>query len=633
MQGLAGIIYPDIFQVTNLIQSMLRTQRHRSLKDQEVFTHKNIQIGLCGGKIVSNEKKTIFSGIDGTITNSLEIQLGLREKGIALNDTSDAGIVLKSYECYGVKCFDKLDGDFALMILDTHEQRLILARDRIGKKPLYWFQNQNSFMFASELKALLATGLVPQTPAFDALASYLYFGYIPQDMSPIEGVSKLLPAHYLQFEFNGSKSIHSYWSYSSYFEKTTTEKTEDILYNLDALLLESVKKNMTTADRMGCFISGGIGSATIAYYMKQLATADQITTYSVGFQGEYDQDLLIAKDVAATLDLSNHSYAIPQNEFLNDLCKIIWYLDEPLADPNIISTWKLAAMASKETHTTFSGMGSDELFAGHSRYTIEEQGAHPLRKLFQPPLSHMRKALIPLLQRLYKPFAYHLIKESRTDPWQFGYLRQNALINEHELHKISPKLGLIFDPGVFLHKFNHLHRIQSKVASYLYFDVKTRLADCYVLQFDRLTAAHGIDWKAPYLDRRLVEYLASLPEPDALQEKRTATFLKSLMKNTLPASMIDRPKRTRKSFLKNWIESNEVKPLFDLLMHGTLIDTGLISGVWLKEHINRLGKGEDAHKKLWAVLVLEIWFRLYINRSIGTEPPRLSVIDLLKEPA
>ncbi|ADI38296.1 putative asparagine synthase [Waddlia chondrophila 2032/99] len=629
MSGIAGIVYPDLFQMNDLIKPMVKTLKHRCLEEPAIHTYKNIQIGGCGSQTAYSRNKSIFCAIDGTLTNSKEIAQAMRMKS-----TSHAELVLKAYELLDTKFLEKIEGDFAIAILDQNKKKLLLARDRIGRRPLYWFQDNHHFIFASELKAILSTGAVPQTAAIDALSAYLFFGYIPQDMSPIKGINKLLPAHFLQLHLEGSKTIESYWSYSSYFEHPTKGSKEQILGNLSKIFESSIKQCLPNKEeKIGCFMSGGLGSASVAHYLKKLSKNDRILSYSVGFLNENEGDIEAAKLISSSLNIPQETYKITQDTFANDLVKINWYLDEPIADLNVVATWKLCEMASKNTKTVFSGMGSDELFAGHSRYTTKEQDASLIRQIALNWLHRLQRALIPIMQRVYKPFAYELMKESRTDPLQSSYLKANAYFDEAELAKASPKLRGIFDPEVFLHKFHHLFRVQSTVASYLYFDVKTRLVDCYIHQYERLTTAHQIDWQSPFLNRGVVEYLASLPEPNFLKEEEAAGYLKSLMENSLPDQIIQRPKRTRQLFLKSWMENSPMKDLFLKLPNGTLVDNGLVSQNWLKDQINHLGYANDTHRKLWSILQLEIWFRLFINRPIDSKPPEITVSDLLDEPA
>ncbi len=214
---------------------------------------------------------------------------------------------------------------------------------------------------------------------------------------------------------------------------------------------------------------------------------------------------------------------------------------------------------------------------------------------------------------------------------QFEYLRHNALFDEKNLAYISPKLAGIFDPDSFLHKFHHLSRINSIVSSYLYFDVKTRLPDCFMLQFERLTTSRGLNWQAPFLDRAIVEFTASLPEPETLTETETATYLKPLLKHIFSDLVVSRPKKTRREFLNQWANTPNLRKAFELLLTGTLVETGLISSKWLKRQLDPENFNPETFRDLWAILMLEIWFRLFINRPIQSSPPEISLFELFSE--
>lgn len=629
MGGIAGIVYPDVFQVSQQLLPMLDTLAFRgpSIKDEHSFRH--IQVGVCGSKLNSN-KATIVAGLDGTLYNSKVLIAELKSAGCRFIDETDAEILTHAYEYWGPSFSKYLQGDFALFVLDQRNERLILARDRIGKKPLYWYNGHGYFIFASELKAMLSTGAVPQTAAIDSLSAYLYFGYTPQDMSPIKDVNKLLPGYYLQFNRNRSTVIESYWSYSKYFQEKTSDNRDTIEHKVDEMLQESVKQRLPEKGPFGCVISGGLGSASIAYYLHKLAPADPFRAFTVEFQGENTQDKLAAQEVANTLQLTHECGLITPQNFLDDFVKIVWHLDEPLADPNVIATWRLATMA-QPVKTVFSGMGSDELLAGHNRYTLAERRSSFVDQAIQSCMPLLKQLLLPILTKIHQQSAYRILQFSRTNPWHLDYLHQNALFSNEMRSAASPMLGKLFDPMVFLHKFHNLSKIPSTVASFLYFDVKTRLADCYILQYERLISANGLDWRTPFLAETLIEYLAKLPEPDEMPEGDAFFVLKDILKDTFSPSLINRPKKTRKHFLALWATTPELSELFRLLLKGTLVESGLISKEWLGKQLSSPQQQQESFRYLWGLLALEIWFHLYINRPIEASPPTMSVRELLTE--
>lgn len=594
MDGIAGIVYADVFQVAQSIAPMLEIMATpgRALRDTQ--TLKNVQIGICGHALAANPQKTLFVALCGHIYNQ---------------NTSET--IIAGYEAEGANFFKRLNGDFVFMLYDAQAEKLYLVRDRIGKKVLYWYQDENHFIFASDLKAMLASGLVPQSVARDSIAAYFYFGYIPQDMSPVQNVNKLLPGHYLEFLRSGTKFIHPYWSYSQHFKNIKMEK-QAVVEQLDALLSTAVKERVQPVPT-GCFISGGLGSAAIAYYLR--SEAPDFTGYTMGFQGQNEEDMAAAEEVARTLNIAHvHDYLNPQS-FLDPLVKVIWHLDEPLADPNIMATWGIAKLAVNRTESVFSGIGADELLAGHTRYTLHEKKMTPLERVSY--------ALIPLLKWLWKPAAFSLLKQAKTNPSQFEYLTQNALFNERQMAQVFPKLKGQFDPEIFLHKFQGLFQFKSNVASYLYFDVKTRLADLYLAQYERLTSAQGLTLHTPFIDPRIVEFLASLFEPDDLPSSETAAYLKELLKGVYSDSFINRPKVKRPAFLQSWLKDPQLSEIFYLLQEGVLVENGYISRQWLRQN-------SASFQQLWSLLVLEIWYRLFINQAIMPKAPDLTVKELLK---
>lgn len=624
--AIAGIVYPDVFQVTDLIESMLSPLKHRASGEKHSFTFKNFQLGCFGNGFATDSKKNIKLSLDGWIENLKELQADL-----GMHNLSEEETLIECYIRYGISFLKKISGEFAIVLLDQEKGHLYLARDPIGKKPLYWYHDKYYFIFASEIKALLATGIVPQTAAPDSIASYLFFGYTPQDMTPIQGVSKLLPAHYLYLNNFHGKQIIPYWSYSSFFQKRAHEHKSKLIVRLDELIKSSVSARIPETGALGCFVSGGLGSGTVAYYVKRLSEGHDIKAFTAGFGADSEEDVESAELVAKSLHMPQQTANITPQYFLENYAKIVWYLDEPLADPNVIATWKLAQMASPYSKITYSGMGSDELLAGHSRYTLAERQLKVYNRLKYIPDPVIHRILIPIVNFFSKEKALKLLKMSRTNHWHFEYLRNSALFDESTMLVASPVCAGLFDPETFLHKFYNLSRVHSNVSALLYFDIKTRLPDLYILQYERLMSASGVDWETPFLDKSLIEYSATLPEPEMLNESQTASYLKPLVEDLFPETFLNRPKKTRKYFLADWMDNDDIANLFYLLRRGTVVETGIISREWLEEQLETREQMKQNFAQLFAILSLEVWFRLFINRAITPSAPTLPLDQLLQE--
>lgn len=620
----AGIVYPDVFQVTDLIEPMLSPLKHRASGSKHFFTFRNFQLGCYGDGFSSNAKKNIFLCLDGWIENSASLQKEINGENLSQEET-----LIECYKKFGIEFLQKLNGEFALVLFDQEKGHLYLARDPIGKKPLYWYHDKSYFLFASEIKALLASGIVPQTLAPDAISSYLFFGYSPQDITVIRDVNKLLPAHYLFLNNLHSKQILPYWSYSSYFQKRVHQHKSTIIKNINHLLEKSVSARIPPTGPLGCIVSGGLGSGTIAYYISRIADERDIKAFTVGFGEESEEDIESAELVSNSLHINQSIGEISPQFFIENYATIAWYLDEPIADPNVLATFKLAQNARLYTKTVYSGMGSDELLAGHSRYSLDELEMQPASKRLIP--KSIIQKILPILKHLYPSGALDLLKKYRTNPRQFEYLRRSAIFNEEEILKASPNYAGFFDPETFLNKFFNLSRIHSDLSSFLYFDVKTRLPDLFIHQYERLMSAQGINWQTPFLDKTLVEYIAEIPAPEMIAEFQTASYLKPLIENVFPKTFINRPKKTRKNFLASWVDNKEFAHIFYLLRRGTLVETGLISEEWLEKQLSSPEQMKISFSQLFSVLALEVWFRLFINRSISPSPPSLPLDQLLRE--
>lgn len=631
MRGVAGILYSDVFRANNLMQPMMQALRHRSGKaGHDVYNHRNVQLGLCGGTFFTDAARSLFTGIDGRLTNGDALYTKLLQRGHPCKTKDAQELIFYSYMEWGERCFEQIEGDFVIILIDQAQRRLFICRDRIGKRPLYWYQDANFFLFASELKALLATGIVPQSPAMDGLASYLYFGFIPQDMSPIQGINKLLPAHYLEIDFNGKKQIIPYWSYSSYFEKQQPIPLEKIVSDLDGFVRKNIADAFSSTDNIGCFLSEGEGQKAVANYASLLLPNKNLTAYSIDFLGDNAQELEQGQAMARQLGMRHEVVSLSAKNLLDDLLKIVWHLDEPLADFNILSTWRLISTAGRESAAILSSMGCDELFAGHPRYSVREQEGW-LTKGFREVVKKFRGALIPLAQMFSTPKALHLLKSQLSNPGQYPYIRQIALMGDEEIALASRRLAGFFDPEIFLRKFYKLHLFPQSVAAYLYLDVKTSLPDQHLSPFDKITNAHAIRWASPFLSRQVEEYLAGLPEPERMKETDTGAYLKAMIARVFPGAQTASSSKRDSGLRNRYVLRSQLLDIFEILPEGFLVETGLISKSWLREQLGLLEGNVFVFDRIWAIFVLEIWFRMFVQEPVhSTPPPTAEIHEFLK---
>ncbi|NGX58461.1 MAG: Asparagine synthetase [glutamine-hydrolyzing] 1 [Chlamydiae bacterium] len=634
MTGIAGVIYPNVFHSQSFMDTILETLAHKvsSVPDdllRDAYTYRSVTLGVTGGQVVTNPTKTLIAVIDGQIYNDIELRKELVALGYSFSTDFPAELIINAFDAWGENFADKLDGDFTAALFDRHHQTVYIFRDRVGVKPLYWYYDQDLFIFGSQLKALLATGVVPQTPAKDSLALYLGLGYIPQDMTPIQNVNKLLPAHYLKFTLGKGMTIHPYWSFSEKFLTSSTDSLSNIQGKLDRLLKTSIQKRIVPETHVGCFISGGIGSASIASYVRDEKPFVELPSFTVGFKGQNEADVMAATGFAERLNLDQNVGMITPKTYLDDFVNMIWHLDEPISDPTITATWNLARLSSCQVRYVFSGMGSDELVAGHSRYSIAEQESAFQHGLDTTKQLFVRYLMLPLYQMFSPQAAFNYLKHARSNLWQVGYIKSSSIFTPDQLNQAAPSLKGLFSPDFFIHKFHNLTEIKSRVSSFIYLDFKTRLPDLYIAQYERLTAAHGLDWRAPFLDRDIIELLASFPEPSDLKEKDTASILKGMFSHIFQDELLNRPKKTRKNFLSSWVMDAGLVEIFQLLQTGALVESGIIDEVWILSVTCTPEQCEKYFRNLWSLLVLEVWFRLFINFPVTAECPNLTLKELL----
>ncbi|MDF2549758.1 MAG: hypothetical protein K0S07_825 [Chlamydiales bacterium] len=628
MGAIAGIIYPDRFQVTHRIEELLESLKYRDSGKSASHSYLNSEVGARGDTAFAmHSKLRLTVGFDGFIVNFEKAVLSLHKKGLRVQAKNGAELILQAYKAFGSLSFlDDIDGDFALFILDQEKGELLLARDRLGKKPLYWYQDSLHFIFASELKAILATGYVPQSPAEDGLSHYLFFGYLPQDMTLVKGVSKLLPGYMLKIDLSQAKSIKPYWSLSALFESKQEDKIEVVEETLKSLLKESIQLRLTANQPVGCSFFGGLGSAAAALYAKEL-TSD-VTAYNALFPSE-ESIQKESEETAAALGCA-HATCWLSSGFA-DLPKILWHLDEPLADLSMLANWQIVKAAHLKSALILSGIGSGELLLTKERYFFESNPVSSLSLWLESKLKPLKRSVaVPLLNLIWPSLAFRILRSYPSNPWQTAYLQQNALFPEEEHSALSPTLSGVFDTALFLNRFHKIHHIESTTASFLYLDLKTRVVDSQMHQYDRLSAAHGLNWHAPFLDHKLFSYLIRVFSTLAKNRETHPSPLAALLEGKLSQTMIENSSERKSAFARHCLRELSLKPFKGLYKKSVLVDMGLVSSSWLKEAFVEEREMTFPHfQQLFSILSLEAWFRLFMDQSVATSPPDCSLEELL----
>jgi asparagine synthase (glutamine-hydrolysing) len=626
MCGICGKYSPDGVQ-TEEIQRMLATIAHRGPDDEGTFVRGAIGLGnrrlsiidlQSGRQPISNEDGTVWIVYNGEIYNYPSLRRELESKGHTFRTRSDTEAIVHLYEEMGERCVEKLSGMFAFAIWDEKQQKLLLARDRIGQKPLFYSQEGTDLFFGSEIKAILA--LQPREPGLDPLAmhDYLSLRFISPPRTIFKQIKKLPPAHTLVFQ-NGQITLRQYWQLS--FREKLTLSEADILEALQEQLKRTVDSHMLSDVPVGAFLSGGLDSSMIvAVLARDLGLKPQ--TFSIGV-AESDFDETPYARIVAEQYGTIHTEERVQADLINSLPKMIWHMDEP-SDPIAACMFQAARLASKHVKVVMGGDGGDELFAGFDRYV----GNRYIDMYSLMPLAFRRSLMGPIIDRLPDSFTYksmtqklrwvhHLSMQSTaaeqyaeaTCFFRFTHAGKQELYSD----RLWKDLSHIDSTRSITVPFNNAEA-DDLLDRMLYTDFVTRLPEHSLVLTDRMTMAHGLEARSPLLDHKLVEFLAKVPANIKVQNNQPKHLMRKLAKDYLPPSILQREKQGFMFPIAYWFRADLFPFISNVLTNSHFVQEG-----WFKkESIANLladhrSNRHDNHVRLWMLLNLEIWHQLYIE--------------------
>jgi asparagine synthase (glutamine-hydrolysing) len=556
---------------------------------------------------------------NGELYNFRHLRRELEHDGGEFVTETDTEVLLAMYARYGAGMLDRLNGIFAFAIWDTEEQRLFLARDRLGVKPLYWTQHDGALFFASEVKALLPALPAPRMRSA-AVADYLTFLWVPDPDTLFEDIFKLPPGHCATYS-DGELSIRQYWDMTfAPEERTEAEWSAMVRSAVD----EAVQRQMVSDVPLGAFLSGGVDSSAIVASMS--AASGKVTTYTVGFSQEdlsheiVPDDVRYAREIAREFDVDYHEETL-QPSVVDLLPKLVWHMDEPIADPACISTYLICSAARERMTVILSGMGGDEVFAGYPRHLAAQIG----RMADVVPRSvraAMRRGLDGRLTlgppgRLRGP-RRNLMKLMRgidASPLE-RYLTYCSYYQHGELDRLLTP-GLKAHAG---HVLDRHHGYAESVAGenwlnqLLYIDLKTFLPCLNLAYTDKMSMAASTEVRVPLLDDELVALSGRIPPSLKLRRMTRKYIFKRSMEGILPRDVIWRPKAGFGAPVRSWLVG-DLKPMIDdLLSPEAVRRRGLFDPAEVKRIIaaNEAG-AEDNALRLWALLTLEIWQQTYLD--------------------
>jgi asparagine synthase (glutamine-hydrolysing) len=617
MCGIAGFTHTNRTANEGVARRIAAALVHRGPDQQGVYENADVSlcsvrlkiIDLAGGDqpIISDDGNTVIV-FNGEVYNHAELRRELEARGHRFHSHCDTEVVLHAFMEWDTACFARLRGMFAVALWRQSERRLVLARDRIGIKPLYFYRRGDEICFGSELKAILAHADVPRILDLDALEHFLCLNYVPCPHTLVKGIEKLPPGHFLEWR-DGTARIEPWWRLE--FRPRADWTLDSAKEKLDQLLKDSVREHLVSDVPLGIWASGGLDSSTILHYAAE--AGQRLKTFSVSFAGRSFDETPYFREIASIYGTEHHEFDLnPDLELAGAIEELAWYSDEPSADAGALPVWFLSRMTRQHVTVALSGEGADELFGGYITY-LADSLARPLRLV---PRS-ARRLLLQACER-YLPVS--------DDKIGLEYMLKRGL----EGSCLHPDEAHFFWNGTFSaaqrkqvcpfsngHNPRHLiDRIPARsprigyLNRYLLVDQHYYLPDDILYKCDRMSMAHSLEVRPPFLDHRIVEFAASLPQKLKVRGLNTKFLLKQLMRGRLPDAVLDRKKCGFDIPAHDWFRGALRELLLDTLSAHAVAAAGIFDSRAIQSLIrDHMERRRNVGYHLWGLLTLFLWMR------------------------
>jgi len=630
MCGIAGIYHFGASSAPveqRLLTAMASSLIHRGPDEEGVYIDRNVGLAhrrlriidlSSGRQPLSNEDGTVWISFNGEIYNYPGLRRSLEGKGHTFRTNTDTEAIVHLYEEYGERCVEQLRGMFAFAIWDATRRQLFLARDRVGIKPLYYYHDGRTFLFASEIKALLAHPAVSPTIDPCALDDYLTYLYVPGPKSIYQQIRKLQPGSTMTVSEAGCRE-RIYWDLS--FEPRRGLTEADYAQGLVEKLRETVAVHLASDMPLGAFLSGGLDSSAVVGMMAGLIDQPVITS-SIGFREAGFDELPYARAVAGRFQTRAHEKIIEASA-AKILDPLTWHFDEPFADSSMIPTYYVSQAAREHVTVCLSGDGGDENFAGYRRYRFDRM-ENRLRAVMpgaiREPLFGLLGRLCPKADWLPRPFrAKTLLTNLSLSPERGFFHTMSWFTPQMKRALYGETLRKTLDGyDAFSVMQPHFDRTRGwdPLSRIQYVDIKTYLVDDILTKVDRASMAHALEVRVPLLDHEFMEYAAAIPASLKLRRGRGKHIFKQALRGLLPPDVIDRPKMGFSIPLAEWFRG-ELKPTFE---QSLFAPDAFVNGLFNPEPIRHWWAQHqrgtrDYSYHLWALLMLERWGKAFIDRA------------------
>jgi asparagine synthase (glutamine-hydrolysing) len=628
MCGIAGIAYADPAHPVDrdLVRRMTDLMRHRGPDAGGLHVGRGVALGhrrlsiidVAGGdQPIFNEDRSKAVILNGEIYNFQELQAELEARGHRFVTRSDTEVIVHGYEEWGLDCVSRLRGMFAFALWDATAHRLLLARDRVGKKPLYYAADGGSLRFASELKAVLRDPTLKRAVDLEAMEDYFTFGAVAAPRTIFQGIAQLPPAHYLVWE-RGALRITEYWDvpHGPAVPRSETRALEEF----NAIFTEAVRLRLISDVPLGAFLSGGVDSSAVVEAMARLSRGPVVTT-SIAFQDRRFSEAEHARAVADALATQHHELLVSPRA-AEVLPRLVWHLDEPFADASALPTYYVAKAARERVTVALSGDGGDEVFAGYERrYGLNRWEARLRGRLpgwFRSGVLGPLGRIYPKADWLPRPLRARYIFQNLATTFERAYFADLSRFRpEDKSALLSPEFQTSLNGYDSFEGFRrHFDRVRDRdpLTRLLYVDLKTWLANDILVKVDRMSMASSLEVRSPLLDHKVIEFAASLPSDLKYRGPVAKYLLKRHLDGRVPASVIHRPKQGFEIPLAAWLRGELREMGQELVLSRRALERGYARPERVRVLWDEHQRGfRDRASQLWALMMLELWHRTFVD--------------------
>jgi len=624
---LGGELDPD--NKKSILVSMNDEIYHRGPDDDGFFFNSEVGIAMrrlsvidlnTGKQPISNESNDIWVVFNGEIYNYNRLRDELKELGHEFSTQGDTEVIIHGYEEWGISFLNKLNGMFAIALWDNKLKELILARDRLGVKPLFYTFVNKTLIFGSEIKSLLKYPGVDRCIDMPSIDLFLRYKYIQAPATPFENIFQLPQASYMIASTSMETSIKSFWNLSFSSEQENVRTYADYKDGLRTVISNAVSDRMISDVPIGSFLSGGIDSSIIVGLMSEHSSAP-VNTFSMGFDQSSYNELEYASIVAKHFDTNHHELIVNPKDLMGLLWDIVKYIEMPFGDSGAIPNYLVCKETQKHVTVALSGIGADEAFAGYERYWVEKARNHymaipfPIRKsIIEPVISSLRvrdskKSVVTRAKKFINSSSLPLLDR---------YIDIVSVFNNHQKDSLYTQQfnDVVYENKTedMLYKYLQSNNGTNFLSQAFFADINTILPNDYLLIGDRVSMANSLEVRAPFMDYRVMEYAASIPSHYKLKNYQTKYILKDAFRSILPKKILNRGKYGFESPIAHWIKHELKSDVEEMLLSEKSTKRGLFNKKYIEtllyQHNNNIN---DYRKEIFSLLTFEMWCQLYID--------------------